>query len=172
METIEPEIIPDDVQLDYCWVTDRLALGGAIWTRANMRQLSKAGITHVVDLQTFDDTQITDGTGITVLWCPFNDDLQHKEPELFERVVGFVLPAYRQPESRIYLHCEQGIHRSPMILLAILAVLGMKLTEAMELIHRARPQAEFPTPYRQSIVRFLAAFRKRAAIAQPEVDSA
>ena len=59
MEGIELVIIPDDEQLDYNWVTEQFALGGAIWNRANMRQLAKAGITHVVDLQTtFGDTPI------------------------------------------------------------------------------------------------------------------
>lgn len=100
MESIEPGIIPDDERLDYSWVTERFALGGAIWDRANMRQPAKAGISHVVDLQTtFDDTQIAEGTGITVLWCPFRDDLQAKEPELFERVVDFSLAACRLQDS-------------------------------------------------------------------------
>jgi protein-tyrosine phosphatase len=162
MEGIEPVIIRDDEQLDYSWVTEQFALGGAIWNRANMRQLAKAGITHIVDLQTtFDDTPIAEGTGISVLWSPFRDDLQAKEPELFERVVDFSLAACRLPESRIYIHCEEGIHRSPMMLLAVLGALGMKLTEAEGLIRRARPQADFPAAYRQSIVRFVAAYRER-----------
>jgi hypothetical protein len=75
MEGVEPVIIRDDEQLDCSWVADRFALGGVIWNRANIRQLAKVGITHVVDLQTaFDDTQIAEGTGDSVLWCPFRDD--------------------------------------------------------------------------------------------------
>jgi hypothetical protein len=31
---------PGDEQLDYSWVTERVALGGAIWNRANMCQLA------------------------------------------------------------------------------------------------------------------------------------
>ena len=59
---------PDDEQLDYTWVTERFALGGAIWNRFNMRQLAKAGITHVVDLETtFDDAWLGGGTGISAL---------------------------------------------------------------------------------------------------------
>ena len=48
-----------------------------------------------------------------------------------------------------------------MMLLAVLGALGIKLTEAEELIRRARPQAEFPAAYRKSIVRFVAAYRER-----------
>ena len=162
MDDPEFEVVPDDERLDYSWVTERFAVGGAIWNRANMRQLAKAGITHVVDLQTaFDDTQIAEGMGIEVLWCPFSDDRQLKEPELFKRVVDFALTAYRQPKSRIYIHCEEGKHRSPMMLLAILGALGMKLTDAQALIQQTRPQADFSNAYRQSVVRFLAAHRER-----------
>lgn len=162
MDDLEFEETPDDERLDYSWVTERFAVGGAVWNRANMRQLATAGVTHIVDLQTvFDDTQMAEGMGIEVLWCPFSDDLQVKEPELFERVVGFAITAYRQPESRIYIHCEEGKHRSPMMLLAVLAVLGMKLTEGQALIQRARPQVYFPNAYRQSVVQFLAGYRDR-----------
>jgi len=161
MDAPEFEVVPDDERLDYSWVTERFAVGGAIWNRANMRRLAKVGITHIVDLQTaFDDTETAEGMGIEVLWCPFNDDLQVKDPELFERVVDFALTAYRQPKSRIYIHCEEGKHRGPMMLLAILGALGMKLTEAQALIQRARPQVDFPNAYRQSVVRFLAGHRR------------
>jgi predicted protein tyrosine phosphatase len=169
MDELEPGIVPDDEQLNYSWVTDRFAVGGAVWNRANMRQLAKVGITHIVDLQTaFDDTQIAGGMGIEVLWCPFSDDLQVKEPELFQRVVDFSLAAYQQPKSRIYIHCEVGQRRSPMMLLAVFAVLGKKLTEAQALIQKARPQADFPNAYRQSVVRFLAAYRGGGGKAQAE----
>jgi protein-tyrosine phosphatase len=164
MDAPEFEVVPDDERLDYSWVTERFAVGGAIWNRANMRRLAKVGITHIVDLQTaFDDTQTAEGMGIEVLWCPFRDDRQVKEPELFEQVVDFTLTAYRQPKSRIYIHCEEGKHRGPMMLLAILGALGMKLTEAQALIQRARPQVDFPNAYRQSVVRFLAAYRQRTS---------
>jgi protein-tyrosine phosphatase len=162
MEDFECGVALHDERLDYSWVTERFAVGGAIWNRANMRQLAKVGITHIVNLQTaFDDTQTADGMGIEVLWCPFSDDFQVKEPELFERVVDFALAAYRQPKSRIYIHCQEGKHRGPMMLLAVLAVLGMKLTEAQALIQQARPQVYFPDAYRQSVVKFLAAYRER-----------
>ena len=162
MDDPEFGMYPDDERLDYSWVTERFAVGGAIWNRANMRQLAKAGITHIVGLQTaFDDIEIAEGMGIEVLWCPFSDDLEVKEPELFERVVDFALAAYRQSESRIYIHCEEGKHRGPMMLLAVLAALGMTLTEAQALIQRARPQVYFPNAYRHSVVKFLAAYRER-----------
>jgi protein-tyrosine phosphatase len=161
----EPELIlpSEHVRLDYNWVTDRLAVGSAIWTRSNMWRLANDRVTHVVDLQTsVDDSALAEGTGISVIWAPFPDDLQEKPPELFVPVIDFCLRAFQQSESRIYFHCAGGVHRSPMMLLAFLGALGMKLTEAVALISTARPATQFPPEYRRSVARFLADFRKSA----------
>lgn len=133
-----------------------------------MWRLANDGVTHVVDLQTgLDDSSLAEGTGISVLWVPFPDDLQEKPPELFAPVIDFCLRAYQQSESRIYLHCAGGVHRSPMMLLAFLGALGMKLTEAVALISRARPAAQFPPVYRRSVARFLAHFQESARSEAP-----
>ncbi len=146
--------------LDYHWVTERLAVGGAIWTERNMEMLGRAGVTHVVDMQLeFDDARICGDTGIEVLWNPCDDDLEEKSPELFHRGVDFALRAYRDPRSRIYFHCAAGVHRGPMMLAAFLGALGMNLDEAINLIRLKRLDADFPQVYRDSIARFLAGFR-------------
>ncbi len=142
--------------LDYNWVTDRLAVGGAIWTRKNMQALAAAGLTHVVSMQSeFDDSPIADGTGVCVLWNPCEDDLEEKPLELFERGVGFAVEAYRADRSRIYFHCSMGVHRGPMMLLAFLGATGIALDEGIEMIRRRHPIAEFPDVYRESVARFL-----------------
>jgi len=41
MDELEFGMYPDDERLDYTWVIERFAVGGAIWNRANMRQLAK-----------------------------------------------------------------------------------------------------------------------------------
>ena len=147
--------------VDYDWVTDRLAVGGAIWTRGNMDLLVDAGITHIVNMQMeFDDFKIADGTGISVFWNPCDDDLLEKPPELFHRGVEYASSAYEDPRSRIYFHCSAGVHRGPMMLLAFLAAQGMKLGEAMELILARRPQADFPEVYLKSVAQFLVAYRR------------
>lgn len=143
-------------QLDYDWVTDRLAVGAGIWTRRNMELLAREGITHVVDMQAeFDDSLIAHGTGIQVLWNPCDDDFEEKPPHLLKRGVEFADAALRASNSRLFFHCSAGVHRGPMMLLACLAAGGMEMTPAMDLIRQARPQADFPDVYRRSVVRFL-----------------
>lgn len=160
IEDIEIEAFPDDEALDYNWVTERLAVGGAVWNAKNMRKLADEGITHVVSLQAnLDDSEIVGNTGIQVCWVPCHDDCQEKPPELFQRAIDFALDAYKEPHSRIYFHCAAGEHRGPMMLLAFLGALGMPLTESAQKIHEARPKAKFPDEYRRSVVRFLSVYR-------------
>jgi hypothetical protein len=145
-----------DPPLDYHWVTDRLAVGGAIWTRRNMELLARDGITHVLDMQAeFDDSLIAEGTAVQVFWNPCDDDFEEKPPHLFQRGVEFARRALRDPDARVYFHCSAGVHRGPMMLLAALAADGMEMSQAMELIRARRPEADFPEVYRRSVARFL-----------------
>jgi hypothetical protein len=43
--------------MDMSWITDRLAVGGGIWTESKMGDVARSGITHIIDMQMeFDDT--------------------------------------------------------------------------------------------------------------------
>ena len=146
--------------LDLHFVTERLAVGGAIYTVANMRSLAGSGITHVVNLQReFDDRTIVADTGVAVLCLDCADDFLPKPSELFWDAAVFTLEALRQPRARVLFHCAAGIHRSPMMLLAILRVLGHSPDEAIDMIAAARPQAEFLDVYLDSIEDFLLEYR-------------
>ncbi len=145
--------------MDMTWITDRLAVGGGIWTDQNMQQVVRAGITHVIDMQVeFDDTDLAEPYGVEVLWLPVDDDFQPKPAELFERAAEFALRALDQPESRLYIHCAAGVHRGPMTALAVLRVLGWSSQDAMRLIERRRPVVDFAPVYVQSVEDFMRAY--------------
>jgi len=142
--------------LDYQFVTDRLAVGGAIWTSENMRAAARAGITHVVNLQQeFDDRAIAEGTGVVILWIACVDDWLPKPAWFFRDGVQFALEALKNPEARVLVHCAAGVHRGPMMLLAILRALGYGAERAKDMIAAARPQAEFPEVYLESVEGFI-----------------
>ena len=114
--------------MDMTWVTDRIAVGGGIWNADNMADVARAGITHIVDMQAeFDDTSLAKPHGIKVLWNPVEDDFQPKPPEVFQRGVEFVQQALEQEQSKVFIHCAAGVHRAPMMTLAVLCSLGWKL---------------------------------------------
>jgi protein-tyrosine phosphatase len=142
--------------MDMTWVTDRIALGGGIWNERNMIELVQAGVTHVIDMQIeFDDTALAAPYGVRVLWNPTDDDFQPKPHELLERGVEFALEALNDPESRVYIHCAAGVHRAPMMTLAVLGATGWDLEAAMVSIETRRPVVDFADVYVESVRRYL-----------------
>jgi protein-tyrosine phosphatase len=142
--------------IDITWVTDRIAVGGAIWNADNMSAISRNGITHIIDMQIeFDDTSLARPHGITVCWNPIDDDFEPKPPEIFERGVEFALRALDQEGTKLFVHCAAGVHRAPMMTLALLGVLGWEIEDGMDLIEGRRPVADFADVYVRSVAEFL-----------------
>jgi protein-tyrosine phosphatase len=142
--------------MDITWVTERVALGGGIWNAQNMAELARAGITHVLNMQLeFDDRPLAAPLGIRVLWNPTDDDFLLKPPELFKRGIDFALEALEDPGARLYVHCAAGVHRAPMMTLAVLCALGWEIEAAMVLIETRRPVVDFADVYVESVRRFL-----------------
>jgi len=142
--------------MDMTWVTDRIAVGGGIWTENNMREVAQAGVTHIIDMQQeFDDTELGKAEGVEVLWNPVDDDFQPKAPQVFERGVQFAQAALDRPETKLYIHCAAGVHRAPMMTLALLGAMGWPMGTAMETIQGRRPVVDFADVYVHSVKNFL-----------------
>ena len=138
------------------WMTDRIAVGGGIWIAQNMAEVARAGVTHILDMQIeFDDTPLATPHGITVLWNPIDDDFQPKPPEVFERGVRFAEMALNENGSKLFVHCAAGVHRAPMMTLAILGACGWKLEDALEMMETRRPQVDFADVYVNSVKGYL-----------------
>ena len=143
-------------RMDLTWLTDRLAVGGGIWSERNMAEVARAGVTHIINMQIeFDDRPLAEPLGIKVLWSATVDDFQLKPPELFDRGVEFALAAFEGEDSKVFTHCAAGIHRSPMMALAILCATGWEIEKAMDLIEGKRPTADFADVYVDSVERYL-----------------
>ena len=142
--------------MDITWVTDRIAVGGGIWNAENMATVSRAGITHIIDMQIeFDDTPLAQAHGIAVCWNPVDDDFEPKPAKVFERGVKFALTALQDKEAKVFVHCAAGVHRAPMMTLALLGVMGWTVEAAMDLIEGRRPAADFAEVYVRSVEDFL-----------------
>ncbi|MGD0822936.1 MAG: dual specificity protein phosphatase [Terriglobales bacterium] len=142
--------------MDISWVTERIALGGGIWNARNMEELAQAGVTHVLDMQIeFDDGPLAAPHGIRVLWNPTDDDFLPKPSELLQRGVDFALEALDEPSARLYIHCAAGVHRAPMMTLAVLCAMDWEMEAAMVLIERCRPVVDFADVYVESVRRYV-----------------
>jgi len=153
--------------MDMTWVTDRIAVGGGIWNELKMIEVADAGVTHVINMQIeFDDRHLGIPHGINVLWNPTDDDFQFKPPELFERGVDFALEALDYPSTKIFIHCAAGVHRAPMMTLAVLRAMGWELKEATKLIQKRRPVVDFADVYVRSVEEFIKGYTPELAGAE------
>jgi len=142
--------------MDMTWVTERIALGGGIWTADNMAKVAREGVTHIIDMQIeFDDTPLGAEHGIEVLWNPTDDDFEPKPAALFQRGVQFAKAALDEPGTKLFIHCAAGVHRAPMMALALLGSMGWRLESAKDLIEGRRLVADFADVYVRSVEEFL-----------------
>src|SRR5208337_3077820 len=146
--------------MDMTWVTDRIAVGGGIWNDDKMIEVVRAGITHIIDMQIeWDDTALAKPYGVRVLWNPTDDDFKPKPPELLQRGVDFALEALDDADNKIFIHCAAGVHRAPMMTLAVLRALGYGLQDAMDMIQSKRPVVDFADVYVQSVEEFMQTYQ-------------
>ncbi len=146
--------------MDMTWVTDKVAVGGGIWIEEKMAEVARQGVTHIIDMQIeFDDTLLGRRHGVEVLWNPVQDDFKPKSVEVLRRGVDFALAALTNANAKLFIHCAAGVHRAPMMTLAVMCALGWKLEEAMESIQRQRYVVDFADVYVDSVRRFLLAYR-------------
>jgi len=145
--------------MDMSWVTDRIAVGGGIWTDDKMMEVVQAGVTHIIDMQIeWDDTRLAAPYGVKVLWNPTDDDFRRKPAELFRRGVNFALKALDDAETRLFIHCAAGVHRAPMMTLAVLRAMGFGLQDAMDMIESRRKVVDFADVYLDSVEEFMRSY--------------
>ena len=153
--------------MDMTWVTDRIAVGGGIWNELKMIEVADAGVTHVINMQIeFDDRYLGVPHGINILWNPTDDDFQFKPPELLQRGVEFALEALEHPNTKIFIHCAAGVHRAPMMTLAVMRAMGWELKEATKLIQKRRPVVDFADVYVRSVEGFIKGYTPKLAGAE------
>jgi protein-tyrosine phosphatase len=149
--------------MDMTWVTNRIAVGGGIWTDEKMIEVVRAGVTHIIDMQIeFDDTRLAEPYGVKVLWNPTDDDFQPKPPQLFQRGVDFALEALDDAETKIFIHCAAGVHRAPMMTLAVLRALGFGAADALDMIESRRQVVDFADVYVDSVEDFIRNYQAAA----------
>ncbi len=159
--------------MDLTWVTDRISVGGGIWNDQNMTELVRLGVTHIINMQIeFDDRPLAEPHPVTVCHSPTDDDFQPKPPRLFQKAVEFALQALDEPENKVFIHCAAGVHRAPMMTLALLRVLGWSLDDAKELIQGRRYVVDFADVYVESVEEFVRAYDAARGPAWPESQEA
>ena len=149
--------------MDMTWVTERIAVGGGIWNEQNMIAVVKAGVTHVINMQIeFDDRPLCQPYGVEVLWNATDDDFQPKSAALLDKGVQFAQKALASPENKVYIHCAAGVHRAPMMTLALLRAEGWSLEDALETVQSLRPVVDWAEVYVESVEKYIASLEANA----------
>jgi len=69
--------------------------------------------------------------------------------------VDFAIGALGEDASKLFIHCAAGVHRAPMMTLAVLCSMGWTQETAQVLIEKRRPVVDFADVYVRSVERFL-----------------
>jgi len=141
-----------NLNMQISWITPQLGIGGAIWSEERMIALVREGVTHILNMQLeFDDRPLARVYDVPVCWVGIDDDYQHKPHHVLMPGLDFALQALESPETKLYIHCAAGIHRAPMMALAVLHAQGVELDVAKDMIIRIRPIVDFLPVYVKSV---------------------
>lgn len=131
------------MSVDFSWVTERIATGGGISSKADVDTLVAAGVTHIVDMrEEFDDDTLNDNR-VAVSWIPQQDDGTPRNPVQVWQGIQFVLVALSAKGHKCFIHCAAGVNRGPLETYAVLRAIGIPQQEAIDRIRTARPQVAF-----------------------------
>ena len=129
---------------DYNWVTDRIALGGAVESLYDARKMEADGITHVLNLRTSqDEVPWFQKTKIHYMSNPSKDkDTKTKPPEWFDSSRRVIMATLLDPKARLLIHCQEGVNRAPSTLYFFLRSLGFSKNDVLDMITSARPKTK------------------------------
>ncbi|HEX2619808.1 MAG TPA: dual specificity protein phosphatase [Phototrophicaceae bacterium] len=124
-------------------VTSQILLGGQPAKRV-LRWLKRKGVTGVVNLrQEYDYSETMSTLGIRYLHLPTPDN-QPPTLEHLNQGVIFIHDTLAKG-GRVYIHCWEGLGRSPTVVAAYLVSTGLTPNEAWIRIRKTRPFIR-PTP--------------------------
>ena len=77
--------------------------------------------------------------------------------------MDFALDALQAANAKVFIHCAAGVHRAPMMALAVLRALGFSLEDAMQRIEERRAVVDFADVYVRSVEAFMEIYGQQAA---------
>lgn len=128
-------------EVDFAFVHPRVATGGAITSKRDVRILRAAGITAIATMadELHDETRRHVAGNVPLLLNGICDDGRCQPADWFARTVAFAREVLTDPDAKIYVHCAAGINRGPSGAYAVLRALGDTPSQARARIEQARP---------------------------------
>ncbi len=140
-------------RLNFSWITNDLAVGGAFHTRDSER-LRRMGIGAIIDCreEASDDERQLARFGIAFLRLPTPDATTLTQDSLNKGVTW----VRQQLESgrKVYIHCSHGVGRAPELGACVLVTQGHDAEDALELVKARRWQASPNAEQIEGVARF------------------
>lgn len=132
------EISP--TKLNFSWITERLAVGGAFHT-SDIPRLKQMGVGAVVDCraEASDDAEALRRHGIEFLHLPA-PDAHELTQEAIDRGVEWITDQLRAGRN-VYVHCMHGVGRGPLLGACALVAAGHSPTDALAQVKARRWQS-------------------------------
>ena len=120
-----------DFHDDLSWLTERLAVSGCFAAGDVARLADERLIRAVIDLrdEDCDEPAILARHGIALLHLP-TPDMSAATQTMLDRGVAFARE-HLSRGSRILIHCQHGVGRSPLLALCVMVDCGMEPLEAL-----------------------------------------
>jgi protein-tyrosine phosphatase len=148
------------------WIgAERLGIG-PLPTAARLPQLVDEGVTHVINCRSIPQTAVTGDLAVErdifgadrVAHAPMWDFGHEQNPWRWSAAAHFGAEVLAgDPDTRLFIHCQQGRRRSVLMAYAVLRLRGYPAPDAGQLIRRHRAEAELVEAYLSSVERWLAA---------------
>jgi predicted protein tyrosine phosphatase len=126
---------------DLTFITDSLAVGGALRSDHQIRALPGLGITSVLDMrsESLDNVAELERLGIHFLHLPTKDWTPPTQEDLATGT-AWVLDEIAR-DGKVLVHCQHGIGRSVILTGAVLVKMGYDWQTALRLIREKRKGA-------------------------------
>lgn len=129
---------------DYDWVTARIAVGASIDSLYDVQKAQSDGVTHILNVRTNqDEVPWVLKVGLQYSSSPTKDkDEKSKPVEWFRSTQDAIVAALRTENSKILVHCEEGLNRAPGAVYFFLRSIGLDKDTSSALITSARPKTK------------------------------
>jgi predicted protein tyrosine phosphatase len=135
------------------FVSQWLAFGSAIKTKAHVMQPRALGITHIINLRWSQNNAKV--RQFPHIWLRFHDDKKPRPPWFYKRALKVYRKAMKQRDAKLFVMCHHGICRSASLTYFFLRSLGKSSSKAEHKIIGARPAARVVPAYRESGEKYL-----------------
>lgn len=124
------------------WINENMAVGAALPT-SQLPFLAKEGVGCIVDVRSEykDDEGLIRKLGLDFLHVGV-DDRYSPTIEQLQKIFSFV-KGQMAKGRKIFIHCQNGCGRSPLVAMAILIMQGTPTPEAVNIVEARHPQTGF-----------------------------